>query len=37
MLHRHFFPILEAIYDRGMYVEELNTNGAFLNDELSGG
>lgn len=33
MLHRHFFPILEAIYDRGMYVEELNTNGAFLNEE----
>ena len=30
MLHKDFFPILEAIYDRGMYVEELNTNGYFL-------
>lgn len=31
MLHRNFFDILEGIYLRGMYVEELNTNGYFIN------
>ena len=33
MLHRHFFDILAGIYRRGMYVEELNTNGYFINRE----
>ena len=33
MFHRHFFDILEGICRRGMYVEELNTNGYFLNRE----
>ena len=33
MLHRNFFDILEGIYRRGMYVEELNTNGYFINRE----
>ncbi len=31
MLHKNFFDILEGIYRRGMYVEELNTNGYFIN------
>lgn len=31
MLHRNFFEIIEGIYSRGMYVEELNTNGYFIN------
>ena len=30
MLHKSFFEILEGIYARGMYVEELNTNGYFI-------
>ncbi len=30
MLHRNFFDFLEGIYRRGMYVEELNTNGCFI-------
>ncbi len=33
MLHKHFFNIIEGIYDRGMYVEELNTNGYFINQQ----
>ena len=33
MLHRNFFEIIEEIYARGMYVEELNTNGFFINEE----
>lgn len=33
MLHRHFFEIIEGIYTRGMFVEELNTNGYFINQE----
>lgn len=33
MLHRNFFEIIEGIYERGMYVEELNTNGFLLNQE----
>lgn len=33
MLHRNFFDILEGIYLRGMYVEELNTNGYFINQQ----
>ena len=31
MLHRHFFEILESIYRHGMFVEELNTNGFYIN------
>ena len=30
---RNFFEIIEGIYERGMYVEELNTNGSLLNQE----
>ncbi len=30
MLHKHFFDILAGIYARGMYVDELNTNGYFI-------
>ena len=30
MAHRHFFDILQGIYDRGMYVFELNTNGFYI-------
>jgi len=33
MLHRNFFEIMEGIYRRGMYVEELNTNGYFITQE----
>ena len=33
MLHKHFFDILEGVYARGMYVEELNTNGHFINQK----
>ena len=31
MLHKNFFEILEGIYCRGMFVEELNTNGFYIN------
>lgn len=31
MAHKHFFEILRGIYDRGMYVFELNTNGFYIN------
>ncbi|MBQ2996448.1 MAG: radical SAM protein [Oscillibacter sp.] len=30
MCHKNFFEILEGIYRRGMYVEELNTNGYYI-------
>lgn len=30
MVHKNFFEIIENIYTHGMYVEELNTNGSFL-------
>lgn len=33
MFHKNFFDVLEGIYRRGMYVEELNTNGYFITDE----
>ena len=33
MLHKDFFKILEMIYDRDMYVYELNTNGHFITEE----
>ena len=36
MLHRNFFDILEGIYARGMYVEELNTNGYFIDRQALG-
>lgn len=31
MAHKRFFDILQGIYDRGMYVFELNTNGFYIN------
>lgn len=31
MAHKNFFEIVESIYAHGMYLEELNTNGFFLN------
>jgi radical SAM protein with 4Fe4S-binding SPASM domain len=34
MLHPHFVDILKNIYDEGMYVEELNTNGFFITQEI---
>ena len=33
MVHRDFFEIIKGIYDRDMYVEELNTNGDFISQE----
>ncbi|MBE6596554.1 MAG: radical SAM protein [Ruminococcaceae bacterium] len=30
MAHKHFFDIIEGIYKRNMFVEELNTNGFYL-------
>lgn len=33
MCHKQFFEILEAIYRRDMYVEELNTNGFYITQE----
>lgn len=33
MLHPHFFEILEELYRRGMYVNELNTNGRYLTQQ----
>ena len=33
MLHKHFLDFIRGIYDREMYVEELNTNGFFINDD----
>ena len=34
MCHKHFLPIIEGIYRRGMYVEELNTNGYYITQEI---
>ncbi len=34
MLHPHFMDIVRAVYDHGMYVEELNTNGFFLTQDI---
>lgn len=31
MCHKDFFSIIEGIYKRGMFVNELNTNGFYLN------
>lgn len=34
MLHPHFMEIVQSIYSHGMYVEELNTNGFFLTQQI---
>ena len=34
MLHPNFMDILHSIYEHGMYVEELNTNGYFITQEI---
>ena len=34
MLHPHFMEIIRSIYAHGMYVEELNTNGFFITQEI---
>lgn len=34
MLHPHFLDIIRSIYSHGMYVEELNTNGYFIKQEI---
>ncbi len=34
MLHKHFFDIVKSIYDHGMFVEEINTNGFFINEKI---
>ena len=34
MCHKSFLPIIEGIYRRGMYVEELNTNGFYITQEI---
>ncbi len=33
MCHKNFFEIIEGIYKRGMFVEELNTNGYYITQE----
>ena len=33
MCHKNFFEIIEGIYARGMFVEELNTNGYYITRE----
>lgn len=30
MLHKNFFDIIEGIYKRNMFVEEINTNGYYI-------
>lgn len=34
MLHPHFMDILKEIHKRGMFVEELNTNGYFITQKI---
>ena len=34
MCHKDFLPIVEGIYKRGMFVEELNTNGFYIHQEV---
>ncbi|HAQ51667.1 MAG TPA: hypothetical protein DCR12_02760 [Lachnospiraceae bacterium] len=34
LVHKHFMDIIHAIYDRDMYVFELNTNGILLTQEM---
>ena len=34
MLHPRFLDIVHGIYDRGMFVHELNTNGAYITSDI---
>ena len=34
MVHKNFMDIMHAIYERDMIVDELNTNGFFITDEM---
>ena len=34
MCHKSFLPIIEGIYRRGMYVDELNTNGYYITQDM---
>lgn len=34
MMHPHFMDIVRSIYSHGMFVEELNTNGFFITQEI---
>ncbi len=34
MAHKRFLDILRAIHERGMFVEELNTNGFYINSGI---
>ena len=34
MCHKHFLHIIEGIHSRGMFVEELNTNGFYITQEI---
>lgn len=34
MVHPHFMDIMRAVHERGMYVEELNTNGHFITEDM---
>lgn len=34
MVHKHFLDIVKAIYERGMYIFDLNTNGFFITQEI---
>ncbi len=34
MLHPHFMEIMRGIYERNMFVSEINTNGHFITPEL---
>lgn len=34
MCHRNFLDIVKAIYERGMYIAELNTNGFYINQYI---
>ncbi len=34
LIHMQFREIVQAIYERGMFVDKLNTNGCFLTQEL---
>lgn len=34
MAHPHFLEIVQGIYQRGMYIFELNTNGSFIHQRI---
>ena len=34
MCHKEFLPIIEGVHRRGMFVEELNTNGFYINQTI---